>query len=210
MFWTVGHTHWLRKGRIPMVSTKSQLQTQGHAASRVPSSISGMQSPAGPSGTWRAAHGLQPGQHDLAFAVQVTMGAHVEPLHQQLLVEQRVVGAQCAGGVMVGLVVVTQVCLPHWRDVFVHVHLATQVHHQQDAWWGRGKQSREQLGEGEASVLKGGGFHRRFFLVYVSPCPNHVSAYSLFPTREQRIRGWGLVNLSIFLSLEACTVLVES
>ena len=150
----VGHTQWLRKGRIPMVSTKSLLQTRGHAASRVPSSISGMQSPAGPSGTWRAAHGLQPGQHDLAFAVQVTMGAHVEPLHQQLLVEQRVVGAQCAGGIMVGLVVVTQVCLPHRRNVFVHVHLATQVHHQQDAWWGRGKQSREQLGEEGASVLK--------------------------------------------------------
>lgn len=39
---------------------------------------------------------------------------------------------------------------------------------------GRGKQNREQLREGEASVLKGGGFHRRFFLVYVSLCPNHV------------------------------------
>lgn len=148
MFWTVGHTQWLRKGRIPVVSTKSQLQTWGHAASRVPSSISGRQSPAGPSGTWRAAHGLQPGQHDLAFAVQVTMGAHVEPLHQQLLVEQRVVGSQCAGGVMVGLVVVTQVCLPHWWDVFIHVHLATQVHHQQDAWWGGGSRAVSNSGRG--------------------------------------------------------------
>ena len=96
-----------------MVSTKSQLQTRGHAASRMPSSISGMQRLAGPSGTWWAAHSLQPGQHNLAFAMQVALGAHVEPLYQQLLVEQRVVGAQCAGGFMVGLVVVTQVCLPH-------------------------------------------------------------------------------------------------
>lgn len=88
----------------------------------------------------RAAHGPEPGQDHLPLAVQVPLGARVQALHQQLLVEQRVVRAQRARGVVVQLVVVAQLRLPDRRDVFIHVHLTAQGHHEEDSnearrWW---------------------------------------------------------------------------
>lgn len=95
----------------------------------------------GTSGVGRgAAHGPEPRQNHLSLAVQVALGAGVQPLHQQLLVEQWVVGAKRARRVIVQLVVVAQLRLPDGRDVLVHVHFAAQGHHDEDPnearrWW---------------------------------------------------------------------------
>ena len=77
--------------------------------------------------------GAEAWQGDPAFFLQVLLKALVDPLDQGLLKQQGVVGAQRAGGVVVGLVVVAQVRLTQRGDVLVHVHLLAQRHHQQDA-----------------------------------------------------------------------------
>lgn len=84
-----------------------------------------------------AVHGPQPWQNHLALAVQVPLGTSVQALHQQLLVEQGVVGPECAGRVVVQLVVVAQLRLPDGWEVFVHVHLTAQGHHEEDSWDGK-------------------------------------------------------------------------
>lgn len=64
-------------------------------------------------------------QSHAALPAQVALRASVEPLYQALLVQQRVVGAQSAGRVVVALVVVAEVRLPHGGDVLVYVDLLT-------------------------------------------------------------------------------------
>lgn len=68
-------------------------------------------------------YGAEARQSDTALPAQVTLRARVQPLNQALLVEQRVVGAQSAGRIIVALVVVAEVRLPHGRDVLVDMHL---------------------------------------------------------------------------------------
>lgn len=81
----------------------------------------------------RAAHGLEPRQDHLALAAQVPLGTCVQALHQELLVEQRVVGAERAGRVVVQLVVVAELRLPDRRDIFIDMHLAAHGHHEEDS-----------------------------------------------------------------------------
>lgn len=83
-------------------------------------------------GDW-APQGPEAWQYHLALVVQIRLGAHVQALHQELLVEQRVVRPQGAGCVVVQLVVVAELRLPDRWDVLVHVHLSAQGHHDEDA-----------------------------------------------------------------------------
>lgn len=147
------NTQWLRKRRIPTAITKLQFKdsrlrrrkcifkyscaTQRTTA--VPYCTLTPQSPFSRVGCG-AAHGPQPRQDHLPLAVQVALGARVQALHQELLVEQRVVRPECAGRVVVELVVVAKLRLPDGRDVLIHMHLAAQGHHDKDAnearrWW---------------------------------------------------------------------------
>lgn len=80
-----------------------------------------------------AARGMEPRQNHLALAAQVGLGSRVQALHQELLIEQRVVGAQRAGRIVVQLVVVAQLRLPDGWQVLVHVHLTAHGHHEQDS-----------------------------------------------------------------------------
>lgn len=77
-------------------------------------------------------HGAEAWKSDASFPLEVTHGAHVDSLDQAFLIEERMVGTQCARSVIVGLVVVAQVRLPHGGNVLVHVHLLAQRHHQED------------------------------------------------------------------------------
>lgn len=77
-------------------------------------------------------HGAEAWKSDASFPLKVTHGAHVDSLDQAFLIEERMVGTQCARSVIVGLVVVAQVRLPHGGNVLVHVHLLAQRHHQED------------------------------------------------------------------------------
>lgn len=54
----------------------------------------------------------EPGQRDPSVGVDVAVGALVHALHQVLLVQQRVVGAQRAGSVIETLVVMAELRLP--------------------------------------------------------------------------------------------------
>ena len=59
------------------------------------------------------------------MGVDVTVGAAVHPLDQVLLVQERVVGAERAGGVVEALVVVAQLRLPpRWQELVDVHHLA--------------------------------------------------------------------------------------
>lgn len=85
-------------------------------------------------GSWPTLDRPEPPQCDLALPPQLVLVALVDPLDQQLLVQQGVVCSQRAGGVVVMLVVMTQVGPTDRRDELVHVDLMTQWHHQQDTW----------------------------------------------------------------------------
>lgn len=87
-------------------------------------------------GGLRAVDDAEAGQRDAAEAVDVVVGAAVHPLDQVLLVQQRVVGAERAGGVVEVLVVMAELRLPLGRQELVHVHHLTQRHHQDGACTG--------------------------------------------------------------------------
>lgn len=76
------------------------------------------------------------GQRDASVGVDVAVGALVHALNQVLLVQQRVVGAQRAGGIVETLVVMAELRLPPGRQELVHVHHLAQRHHQDGAWTG--------------------------------------------------------------------------
>lgn len=88
----------------------------------------------------RAVHSLETWQDHLALAMQICLGAHVQALHQELLVQQWVVGPQGAGCIVVQLVVVAKLRLPDRWDIFVHVYFSAHGHHDEDSnetrrWW---------------------------------------------------------------------------
>ena len=83
-----------------------------------------------------AVHCAEPRQRDPSVGVDVAVGALVHPFHQVLLVQQRVVGAQRAGGVEETLVVMAELRLPAGRQELVDVHHLAQWHHQDGAWTG--------------------------------------------------------------------------
>lgn len=72
-------------------------------------------------------------QGDPSVGVDVAVGPLVHPLDQVLLVQQRVVGAQRAGGVVELLVVMAQLRLSARRQELVDVHHLAQRHHHDGA-----------------------------------------------------------------------------
>ena len=68
------------------------------------------------------------------MVVDVTVRALVHPFDQVFLVQQRVVGAERAGGVVETLIVVTELRLPAGRQEFVNMYHFAQRHHQDGAW----------------------------------------------------------------------------
>jgi len=76
-------------------------------------------------------------QRDPSMGGDVPVSSPVHAFHQVLLVEQWVVGAECACRIVEALVVVTQLRLPAGRQELVHVHDLAQRHHEHRAWPGR-------------------------------------------------------------------------
>lgn len=76
--------------------------------------------------------GAEPWQSDSPLLAEVSLRAHVHPPDEVLLVNEGVVGAQRAGGVIIVLVVVAQIRLPLGGDVLVHVKLVAHGHHGED------------------------------------------------------------------------------
>lgn len=88
------------------------------------------------SGSLGAVQLAEPRQHDASMIVDVAVGALVHPFDQVFLVQQRVVGAERAGGVKEALVVMAELRLPAGRQELVNVHHLAQRHHQDSAWTG--------------------------------------------------------------------------
>lgn len=68
----------------------------------------------------------QPRQRDAPVGGDVAIGALVHPFDQVLLVQQRVVGAESAGGVKETLVVMAELRLPLRGQELVNVHHLAQ------------------------------------------------------------------------------------
>lgn len=68
----------------------------------------------------------EPRQRDASVGVDIAVGALVHPLDQVLLVQQRVVGAERAGGVKETLVVMAKLRLPARGQELVNVHHLAQ------------------------------------------------------------------------------------
>lgn len=139
------NTQWLRK-RIPITITKLQFKDSrlhcrkcifkySCVTQRTTAVPYCTLTPQSPFSRVRcgAVHGPQPRQDHLPLAVQVALGARVQALHQELLVEQWVICPECAGRVVVELVIVAKLSLPDGWDVLIHMHLAAQGHHDEDA-----------------------------------------------------------------------------
>lgn len=60
---------------------------------------------------------------DLAFPLKVTVRSRVDALDKYLLIEQRVIGSQCACSIVVALVVMAQVSLSQRWNVLVDINL---------------------------------------------------------------------------------------
>lgn len=73
-----------------------------------------------------AAQLAEPGQRDSPMGVNFAVRALVHPFDQVLLVQQRVVGAERAGGVKKTLVVMAELCLPLRGQELVNVHHLAQ------------------------------------------------------------------------------------
>lgn len=78
------------------------------------------------SSTAGAVKAAEPRQGDASVGVDVAFGPSVHPLDQVLLVQQRVVGAQGAGGVEETLVVMAELRLSARRQELVDVYHLTQ------------------------------------------------------------------------------------
>lgn len=139
------NTQWLRK-RIPITITKLQFKDSrlhcrkcifkySCVTQRTTAVPYCTLTPQSPFSRVRcgAVHGPQPRQDHLPLAVQVALGARVQALHQELLVEQWVICPECAGRVVVELVIVAKLSLPDGWDILIHMHLAAQGHHDEDA-----------------------------------------------------------------------------
>lgn len=83
---------------------------------------------------------VEAGQGDASVRVDVAVGPLVHPLDQVLLVQQRVVGAQRAGGVVEALVVMAELRPPAGRQELVDVHHLAQRHHHDGAYAGERRQ----------------------------------------------------------------------
>lgn len=76
---------------------------------------------------WRGTiHGAEPGQRDTSVDVDFPIRAAVHAFDQVLLVQQRVVSPEGAGGVVEALVVVAELRLPARRQELVDVHHLAQ------------------------------------------------------------------------------------
>lgn len=90
---------------------------------------------------------FEPRQGDATVGEDVAVGPLVHPLDQVLLVQQRVVGAQRAGGVEEALVVMAQLRLPAGGQELVDVHHLAQRHHHDGAWTGKRGEDTERVRE---------------------------------------------------------------